>query len=152
MEESKEEKEAKRRRAVAEMKIWGAIIEATERKRVAPLILSLMFRLISLYKQSGEFQQIVRMMGKDLLNRGFSPLETLAPSYTIDEVNVYVRMYNDIIDDLHLHLKEKDKYIAKFGYIKELTSGSTLNDVMKVLFTVGTNILQILGYIIRWIE
>ena len=95
------ERGAERRRKIAEMKIWGAVIETIERARKHPEILSVMHRLTTLYEEVYKFHQAVKKMGADLIKKGGDPLKTLASTFTTEQTNIYIEVYNDIIEDMH---------------------------------------------------
>jgi len=145
------EHEVERRRRVAEVKAWGAVIEAIERARKHPTIFSIMLRLLALDKGVREFQEIVKAMGAELVKKGDDPLKTPAPIFTTQQINVYIETYNDIIEDIHSHLRKKNHYVTKFTPLEKLNK-PTLNDVVKTFFIMGMNILQIMGYMVRWME
>jgi len=109
------EDESERRRKVANEKMWGAIIETTERMRKAPVTQSIMFRFYLLYQSIDEFQKTVKTMGREV-----DPLRTIAPSFTKEQTNFLIRTYNNILEDLHSHLEKKDSYVRKFSALQEL--------------------------------
>jgi hypothetical protein len=138
------ENEVKRRRKVVEEKMWGGLIEFVERKRKEPVARSITFRLYFLYQSISEFQKTVKAMGKDV-----DPVGTIAPPFTTEQTNFLIRTYNNVIKDLHLHFGKKDSYVRSFSAFSEIDE-PTINDVAKILFTMGTNISQIICYMIRW--
>ena len=138
------ENESERRRKVANEKMWGAIIETTERMRKAPVTQSIMFRFYLLYQSIDEFQKTVKAMGKEV-----DPLRTIAPPFTKEQTNFLIRTYNNIIEDLHSHFGKKDSHVRKFSALKELEQ-PTMNDVAKVLFMMAMNVSQIIFYLFRW--
>jgi hypothetical protein len=138
------ESEAERRRKVAEEKMMGAFIEFVERIRKQPVACSIAFRLIFLYQSIYEFQQTVKAMGSSV-----DPTRTLAPPFTKEQTNFLIRTYNSIIKDLHSHLAKKDSYVTEFSAFEELDE-PIINEVAKILFMMGTNISQILSYMVRW--
>ena len=137
--------ELERRRKVAEEKIWGLLIESIEKSRKKHIARSIALRLFFLYESVRKFQETVRTMGKRV-----NPLTTTAPSFTVEQTNFLIRTYNSIIEDIHSHLRKKDSYIDSFSTLEELDK-PTINEVAKTLFIMGTNILQLLSYMIRWI-
>lgn len=144
MSESPSENESERRRRVANEKMWGAIIETTERMRKAPVAQSIMFRFYLLHQSVDEFQKTVKAMGKEVY-----PLGTIAPPFTKEQTNFLIRTYNSIVEDLHSHLGKKDSYVHKFSALKELDE-PTINDVAKILFMMAMNVSQIIFYMFRW--
>ena len=84
------------------------------------------------------------------MGKRVNPLTTIAPSFTVEQTNFLIRTYNSIIEDVHSHLRKKDSYIDSFSTLEELDK-PTINEVAKTLFIMGTNILQLLSYMIRWI-
>ena len=138
------DKEAERRRKVANEKMWGAIIETFERLRKKPIAQSIMFRFYLLHQSVDEFQKTVKAMGKEA-----DPLRTIAPSFTKEQTNFLIRTYNDIVEDLHSHFGKKDSHVRGFSKLKELDE-PTINDVAKTLFMMAMNISQIIYYMLRW--
>lgn len=78
------------------------------------------------------------------------PLRIAAPPFTVEETSFLIRTYNNVIEDLHSHFGKKDSYVGKFSPFEELGE-PTINDVAKTLFMMGTNISQIICYMIRWL-
>lgn len=138
------ENESERRRRVANEKMWGAIIETTERMRKAPVTQSIMFRFYLLYQSIDEFQKTVKAMGKEV-----DPLRTIAPPFTKEQTNFLIRTYNNIIEDLHSHFGKKDSYVREFSALEELKQPN-MNDVAKILFMMAMNVSQIIFYLFRW--
>jgi len=136
--------EAERRRKVAEEKMWGAIIENIERMRKRPLAFSIISRLYLLYQNLNEFLKVVKAMGGEV-----DPLRTLAPSFTKEQTNLLIKIYNSIIEDLHSHFRKKDSYVEKFSTLEELDM-PTINDIAKTLYLMAINTSQIMCYMIRW--
>ncbi len=73
----------------------------------------------------------------------------IAPSFTAEQANFLITTYNSIIEDVHSNLSKKDPYVTKFSAFKVLHE-PTINDVVKTLFMMGTNALQIISYMLRW--
>jgi len=137
-----------RRDLVAQEKLLGYIVESIERLRKKPIAKSIMLRLISLYGFVLDLHKVVKIMGT---NPRIVPTKTVAPSFTIEQANSLIKTYNGIIKDMKDHLRKKDAYIDSFqemGMLKE----ATLNEVAKTLFIMGLNIMQIVTYMVRWIE
>jgi ribosomal protein S17E len=139
------ENEAERRSKIAEEKLAGYMIELIERMRKRPIADSITFRLYYLYESIRQFQKVVKAMGKNV-----DPIKTIAPSFTKEQANFLIRTYNHIIKDIHLHFGKKDSYVRSFPTLSELET-PTLDDVTKILFTMGTNLAQIMSYMIRWV-
>jgi len=144
--ERSSESEADRRRGVAVEKLWGSIIEDLGRMRKRPVARSIMARLYSLHGQILEFRGTVKVMGTTV-----DPLKTTAPSFTTDQANLLVRTYNSIIADIRSHLGKRDSYVKGFGPINELRE-PLINDVARTLFTMATNVTQIMSYMLRWAD
>jgi hypothetical protein len=140
------EDEVERRRKIAEEKMMGAFIELVEKIRKKPVARSIAFRLLFLSQAIYDFQQTVKAMGSSV-----DPITTPAPIFTKEQTNFLIKTYNSIIKDIHAHLAKKDSYVTEFSYFKELNK-PTINEVAKTLFMMGTNILQILSYMLRWTE
>lgn len=140
------ENEVERRRKVAEEKMMGAFIELVEKMRKKPVARSIAFRLLFLYQSIYDFEQTVKAMGSSV-----DPIRTLAPPFTREQTNFLIRTYNSIIKDFHSHLAKKDSYVTEFSPFEDLNE-PTINEVAKTLFMMGTNISQILSYMLRWME
>jgi hypothetical protein len=135
--------EAERRRKVAEQKMWGATIEAIDRMRKQPLAHSIILRLWALYNSINELLNTAKVMGRSTDPAG------IAPSFTTEQTNFLITTYNSIIEDIHSNLSKKDPYVTKFSAF-EILHEPTINDVVKTLFMMGTNTLQITSYMLRW--
>jgi len=145
MSEAPYDNESERRRKVADEKMWGAIIETIERVRVQPKARSIAFRLLGLYQSIVEFQKTVVEIGKSIDYR------SVAPSFTTEQTNFLIKTYNSVIEDLCSHFEKKDSYVSGFSTFKEIDEPS-INDVAKTLFMMGTNISQIIFYMMRWMS
>ncbi len=139
------EDEAERRHRVAESKIMGALIEDIERIRKQSLIHSIITRLTLLYRLIGDFFPTVKAMGKKE-----GPL-TPAPIYTLEQTNSLIRTYNSIIEDIYMNLKKKDSYVNELKKFElEEQEKYSINEAAKTLYIMSMNILQIMGYMLRW--
>lgn len=145
-ENEKPEDESERRRKVIEEKILGGVIEIIERARKEPVARSIALRLFFLLENIRQFGEVVKAMGKTT-----DPLTEKAPPFTKDQTNFLIRTYNSVINDLRSHLERKDSYLREFFPFEELDDPS-INAVAKILFMMGTNILQLISYMLRWIE
>lgn len=146
MKTEKPEDEAERRRKVAEEKIWGKMIESVERARKEPVARSIAFRLFSLLKSVRHFEKVVKMTWDHT-----DPLTSKVPPYTKNQTNFLIRTYNDVIRDLRLHLEKRDSYVREFSTFEELDD-PTIDEIAGVIYKMGTIILQIISYLIRWME
>jgi hypothetical protein len=145
------ENEVKKRRKVVEEKMWGALIELVERTRKKPMAHSIFYRFLFLSSSLSDLQLSVKEIIVILQRKGADSLETQAPSFVIEQMNYLIKTYNSIIKDLHLHFKKKDSYITEFSPFEELNK-PTIGDIAKNLFMMGTNVSQILSYMLRWME
>jgi len=139
--------ESERRRRVAEEKAWGAIIESIERTRKNPVARSVALRIFYLYNSLYKFADVCKEMGKKS-----DPLKTIVPSFTEEQTNFLIKTYNHIIDDFHSNFKKKDSLVDKFSPFNKLEQSPTINDVSKILFMMAINLVQMLCYLIRWID
>jgi len=135
--------EAERRRKVAEQKVWGAAIEAIDRMRKQPVAYSIILRLWSLYNSINDLLNTAKIIGKN------TDPASIAPTFTTEQTNFLISTYNSIIEDIHSNLRKKDPYVTKFSAFK-LLHEPTINDVVKTLFMMETNALQIMSYMLRW--
>jgi len=135
--------EAERRRKVAEQKVWGAAIEAIDRMRKQPVAYSIILRFWSLYNSVNDLLNTAKVIGKNI-----DPA-SIAPTFTTEQTNFLISTYNSIIEDIHSNLRKKDPYVTKFSAFK-LLHEPTINDVVKTLFMMETNALQIMSYMLRW--
>jgi len=146
MKESSLENEIKRRRKVAMVKALGALIESLERGRMTPLARSIAFRLVFLHQSVEDLLSVVKAMGLKV-----DPMKTKAPLFTVEQANILIETYNSVIRDIKSHFAKKDSYISSFSAIDKLEE-PTINEVAKNLFIMGINILQILSYLVRWVD
>lgn len=147
MTDNSSDSEAERRRKVAEEKAYGYLIEAIERARNKPVAFSILLRLLLLHDAVEKHEQTV----KELWSTMFRTFPTPSNKTILDKTNFLLRTYNDVIDDIYLHLQKRDSYIQQISKIVELEQFQ-LDDVLDKLYFISISIGQTATYMLRWIE
>ncbi len=142
------ENELERRREVLGEKLLGALIEYVERTRTRPTVLSIALRLLSLQENINKFgDEIVAALKMMIEKVDFS--NTRVPSFITKTINNFIQTYNDIIENVHSHLRKKDSYVEKFSTLEEIHE-PTIEETIYILTTMQMNISQIVSYLVRW--